>query len=298
MRTWLKGAASVLLLGAALYFLDWRALTDSATRLTPWVLVGAVLLACAHFGPLVARWHSLVGDEGGWYACSARYLYANLLNAISPGNLGGDVYRFLAFRTAQRSDLALVAVLVRERLLGLASMLIGLLAGVAGMELARISAGQGIWRTLGLASAIGLAALLMLPWLLRRIPVPTRWRSRVEAAIATGTARNTAALLAWSLLALVLWIAAVQLVATQLGLDLPWHVLLAIVTAAELVRIVPVTIQGLGLREGTFAALLALSGYAPESGFVLGAVAYLALSAALVLTGALGAALLALPRFR
>jgi len=61
------------------------------------------------------------------------------------------------------------------------------------------------------------------------------------------------------------------------------------------VRIVPVTIQGLGLREGAFAALLGLSGYAPESGFVLGVAAYLALSAALVLTGALGAAMLARP---
>ena len=295
MRTLLKWGASLALLCAAVFLLDWNLLVESATRLTPWAFLAAVMLACAQFIPLAARWHSLAEPGGGWYACSARYLYANLLNAVSPGNVGGDVYRFFAFRTAERSDLALVTILVRERLLGLASMLIGLLAGVAGVQLAGSSAGQGIWQALGIASAFGLAALALLPWLIRRIPMPSRWRERLQGAIAEGSAQRNVVLLGWSLLALALWIAAVWFVAVRLGLDLPWHVLLAVVTAAELVRIVPVTIQGLGLREGAFAALLGLSGYAPESGFVLGAVAYLALSAALVLTGALGAAMLARP---
>src|SRR6185369_9697683 len=80
-------------------------------------------VACLPSLPLVARWHALTAAESGWYGSSARYLYANLLNSVSPGNIGGDVYRFFAFRTAERNGAALVALLVRERLLGLASML-------------------------------------------------------------------------------------------------------------------------------------------------------------------------------
>ena len=114
-----------------------------------------------------------------------------------------------------------------------------------------------------------------------------------SSAISSASLRDYAVLLGWSLFALGLWIACVQFVAIRLGLDLAWTFLAAVVTATELVRLLPVTVQGLGLREGAFAALFGVSGYSPESGFVLGAVAYLALSAALVLTGAVGAALLA-----
>lgn len=293
MRPWLKWGASLGLLVAAFHLLDWRSLVESATRLTPWVFVATVILASTPMVPLLVRWYFLADGEGGWYACSARYLYANLLNAVSPGNLGGDAYRFFAFRTERRSAMALVAILLRERLLGLASMLIGLLAGVVGMQIAGTGPGQGIWRTLGLASATGLAALFMLPWLVRRVPVPARWHGPAQAAIAVGTTRNNAALVGWSLLALALWIAVVAFVAARLGLDVPWHVLLAIATSAEFIRIVPVTVQGLGLREGAYAALFGFSGYAPEAGFVLGAAAYLAHSVALVLTGGIGAAMLA-----
>ena len=52
----------------------------------------------------------------------------------------------------------------------------------------------------------------------------------------------------------------------------------AIATSVELVRIVPITISGIWLREGTFATLFGMFGYAPESGFVLDAAAYVALS--------------------
>jgi hypothetical protein len=86
---------------------------------------------------------------------------------------------------------------------------------------------------------------------------------------------------------------AVQFVATRLGLPIPWPVLLVIVTSVELVRFVPVTIQGIGVREGAFATLAGAFGYPLEAGFVVGAVAYAALSLSLVVTGALGALMLA-----
>jgi hypothetical protein len=131
---------------------------------------------------------------------------------------------------------------------------------------------------------------------MRRIPLTGKWRQRLQAAIAQGAAGGNAAPLGWSLVALVLWVAAVKFVAVRLGIEIPWPALLAVVTAAEIARVVPATIQGIGMREAAYAALFGLSGHSPESGFVLGAVAYLALGAALVLTGALGAALLGLTK--
>jgi uncharacterized membrane protein YbhN (UPF0104 family) len=284
--------ASLALLGAGVYLLDWPLLAAAATKLTPWAFLAAVLLACATMLPLLVRWRFLIGGTGGWHQCAARYLYANLLSSVSPGSLGGDVYRFFAFRTADKTGAALAAILVRERLLGLTSMLVGLLVGVAALELGGAYPGQSLARSLGLAASAGLSGLLLLPLLLGRISIPEPWRVHLQAALSIGELRRTPLLLGCSLAALALWLVAVQFVACRFGFQISWPMLLVVVTSIELVRILPVTIQGLGLREGAFASLLGIFGYAPESGFVLGAAAYLALSVALVVTGALGAIML------
>ncbi len=291
MKTLARWLAGIALLAAALWLLDWPRLAEAAARLTPGAVAAAVLLACTTFAPLAARWHLL---SGGGRAGTARYLYANLANAVSPGNIGGDVYRFFALRGGRTGDLALVAILVRERLLGLASMLAGLALGVAAMELA--GAGSASWRALGAAAVLGLAGMGLLPSLIRRIPLPGNWNERLREAIEDGTARGNAGPLALSLAALALWLAVVQFAALRLGIEIPWYTLLAVATAAEIARAVPATVQGIGVREAAYAALFGLSGYSPESGFVLGAVAYLALGAALVASGALGAVLLALAK--
>ena len=290
MKTALKWIASLALLGASVYLLDWHSLVALTAKLSPWAFVAAVVLAAAPLLPLLARWHSLTGGGEGWYFCSARYLAANLLNLVSPGNLGGDVYRYFAFRTAERTGASLVAILLRERLLGLTSMLVGLSGAAAMLELT--AASQSFTRSLGLLAAAGLATLLLLPALLGRLSIPAPWSAHLRTAFSIGASSGTAHLLGWSLVALGLWLIAVQFIAVQLGLEISWLVLLMVVTSVELVRTIPLTIQGIGLREGAYAGLLALFGYAPESGFILGAAAYLALNLALVVTGAIGAVML------
>lgn len=292
MKTALKWAVSAALLAATLYLLDWPALAAAAARLTAWAFFGAVLLACAPAVPLAIRWYRLAGGKGDFYSCTGRYLYANLLSAVSPGSLGGDVYRFFAFRTPERGGATLIGVLVRERLLGLTSMLIGLLAGVVVMEFYAAYTGREVARVFGLAAACGLVILSLLPRLLPYAPIPERWRGPAQAALSAGISRAGAGLLGWSLLALVLWVAAAHYVADRLGIEIALPLLVTVVTAVELVRIVPITVQGVGLREGVFATLFGLFGYPPENGFVLGAVAYVALSVALIASGALGALML------
>jgi len=296
VRPFLQWAASLGLLAAVLYFLDWQALVEAARTLTLGAFAAAVVLACMTCIPLLRRWYLLAGGAGGWYLCSARYLYANLLNAVSPGSIGGDVYRFFAFRGVERDGATLVAILVKERLLGVTSMLIGLVTAAATMELTLQPADPWLARSIGLAAAGGLAALVLIPWMIDRSLLREQWRARIRAALAIRASRQDAALLGWSLVALALWVAAVQFVSTRLGLEVPWSVILAIVTSVEFVRVVPITIQGIGIREGAFAALFGLFGYPHESGFVIGAASYLALSVALAATGALGALMLARTR--
>ena len=103
--------------------------------------------------------------------------------------------------------------------------------------------------------------------------------------------RNFLWLMTCSAAGVALWVLAVWLVASDLGMKIPLLSLGANVVLTELVRLVPVTIQGIGLREGTFAYLLASLGESAEAGFVLGAVSYVALSCAIIVCGALSWAL-------
>ena len=57
---------------------------------------------------------------------------------------------------------------------------------------------------------------------------------------------------------------------------------------AELVRLIPLTAQGIGVREGTFAMAFVLVGQSAESGFAVGVIAYLLVSLADVLIGFIG----------
>ncbi|MEO0248899.1 MAG: hypothetical protein ABIN58_05020, partial [candidate division WOR-3 bacterium] len=81
---------------------------------------------------------------------------------------------------------------------------------------------------------------------------------------------------------------AVRIIALDLGLDVSWSALGTVAILVELIRLVPITLQGVGVREGSFAYLFKSLGESPETGFALGLVSYLALSMAVGLFGFLG----------
>ena len=79
--------------------------------------------------------------------------------------------------------------------------------------------------------------------------------------------------------------AAVAVIASRMGLTVPLVLLAAVVSLTELVRLIPVSFQGIGIREGAFSALIGMAGGSPEIGFIVAAVAYAALSIALAVCG-------------
>jgi glycosyltransferase 2 family protein len=84
------------------------------------------------------------------------------------------------------------------------------------------------------------------------------------------------------------WCLMVLLTASDLGIDIQVPAILMICTMAKLVRLIPITVQGIGVREGTFAMAFVLVGQSAESGFAVGVVAYLLVSLADILIGFIG----------
>jgi uncharacterized membrane protein YbhN (UPF0104 family) len=229
------------------------------------------------------------------------YFTAQLFGIILPAKLGGDAYRFMALRSHAAGNARLLALIVQERMVGLATYLMLFLLGALIFELtdlgscvASVTCASVRLLELGFGATLGL--LLVLPW---SLGVAERMTRRFGVAISSAILGAIQGCSVWSIRALLPvlflslvgaagWCLSVLLIANDLGIDIQVPAILMICTAAELVRLIPITFQGIGVREGTFAMAFVLVGQSAESGFAVGVVAYLLVSLADILIGFIG----------
>lgn len=300
MTAVLRLAASLCLLGIAAYLLDWRSLAHTMAVLSPSSFFVVVLIAACHYVPVAFRWFLIVRPvRPGRFLWHLRYFCtATFLNAFTPANIGGDGYRFVMLQRNGRRYFILLA-LFRERLVGLHSYLLGYLIFWLGYVLA---GGQRILALDLLAAAIFLVqmGLLGLPILLGSIR-RYEWfagRRKIKAVMDTcwrasrcKSIGEFATFLLLSMAALGIWYIAFLYLANVMGVKIAPVALGIVVVLAELIRLFPVSMQGIGLREGAYAYVFTLLGASSEAGFALAAIGYLALTVAILLLGVVGAVL-------
>jgi uncharacterized membrane protein YbhN (UPF0104 family) len=205
-------------------------------------------------------------------------------NQVLPTSFGGDALRMWhAFRAGVRHDAAILGVLL-ERISGLIGLTLMVAAGVWYLR-AALDDSWLRWALLAaLPATLAATALLMA---LDRVPGRwRRWRALGDFLRVSGDLRRIVLaprfalpLLALSLVANAL--PALAVYAFAVGLDLPVSALdcLALVPAAILAMLIPISFAGWGLRE---AAMVVLFGYIGLAG-----------NAALALSIAFGLALVA-----
>lgn len=298
----LRITVSAALLGLAIWLLDVEALKDALFRLDPLILVLTTVVLVVEFPVLGLRWIVLVRGVSPLSALQQmrHYLIGVFLNNFTPGQLGADVYRFLKLKDGAEGKAVLAGILVRERLLGLVSYLLFFELCAAWTLAVAPPQGQGRLVLIGLMGLFGaaLAGIAVLPLLLRvsrnfwTTKLPEKYHGAIRlaaAALEVPSVGGFVLLLGLSFAGgCVLWTVAVQLVAWDLGSPGTFAMLGMVAVAADLLRLFPLTVQGIGIREGSFAALFGVLGLDPEQGFVVGAVAYALASVALVLSGVLG----------
>jgi len=296
----LRIVGSALILAGGIYLLRWDRLLTALSRVNFSTLLLAVTLAAASVAIVGLRWTYITRHLV--HTSSAHqwriYLLATFLNSFTPANIGGDVYRVVALRSSAKGSIStLVAALAVERVLGLCSFFIGYLLSLL-VQLA--TSGQGLTAINALflypAAPIAVALVLfpILPFALRhshvrrafaRCPALARHVRSFNRGITLATRRNSVVLVLLSLLAWATWIGTTTVVAARLELHIPIALLAMIATLTELVRLVPVSFQGIGVREVTFSALAGLAGASREIGFAVAVVTYATLSASLALAG-------------
>ncbi|MBI2394037.1 MAG: flippase-like domain-containing protein [Deltaproteobacteria bacterium] len=280
-KTALKAAATLGILAIVLYKVPFSELAARLGKLRLFDVLALVALTIAQVSFGVVRWFRLLrrlGERPRFFALYGDVLVGLTYNMFLPTTVGGDVIRALRARKRVSAAHRAWSTSLFERIAGLLAM------AASGAIAATIGLGGGLGGGLGVGGenrvppalqwiAGGATLVLLLIFFFASAPfrVLVRMLERrlpgaaddvrgivedLEGPLATPGARAEA--LAWSILVQALGIAFVVVGAR--GLDAPGHdaAILVGVPLVHVLSMVPITIGGLGLREGLFVGILGM----------------------------------------
>ena len=303
MNTFLKLTISIGLLILAFRLLDTTAFLEILSQVSTEVFISVIAINILAFTVMGIRWYSLAITkiDSSLWAQLALYFKATFLNTFTPANLGGDAYRLLILKRGATTSGALIKLLLRERLLGFYGFLIVFAIAYALITLdsskVDITAKNPYFYGVTFVFTVFMLTLLFryfgktIAFRLRqmigrnKLPKLEKWVETLEGLFSFENSLWPTSL---TLLGIFLWVLSIQILAQELGLLIPFLQLAAVATLVELIRLIPLTIQGIGLREGAFAYLLSFFGHNPELCFVLGLETYIVLSLSIVICGPIG----------
>jgi uncharacterized membrane protein YbhN (UPF0104 family) len=273
---------TLIALVLALWILDWSALLHAFARLSAGVVLLASLLSVATTLILAARWAILTAGPQESY--SARgfndALVGQVFNLITPAAVGADAYRVVVARDREGGRIRAMAMLVLERFLGFGTYALAFLVAFAIEKRDTTNPVMDSAATVFATMLVGVSAFIVAARYMRwgRIrfpdrPVFQRLREAVDNfAILPGWRLLSA--LALALAALVTWLLCLGIIADASGVGLRSNIIVMLAVVTECVRLLPISIQGIGVREATFASLVAQFGGAAAPAFAACATAY------------------------
>lgn len=253
-----------------------------------WLLAAIALWAGIQFLAIL-KWQSanrLQGLTASLGVTARAHLVGMFFNTFLPSSFGGDAVR--AYRLAKQSGVTSGAVgsVVLDRFLSLHALLAAAGAAVLVSPALRHAVSMPMLAGVSVAGTLPffLPALLARPPLARYVARFPGLVKVVDVLVAPGVARRTLAL--W-ILALVMQLLNALMhvwICQSLGLGVPTGYVMGFVPVMVLIGSLPVSINGLGLREGTLVYFLGRVGVAPAEALAVGFLSLLML----LLAGAVG----------
>ena len=247
-----------------------------------------------------AKWYIFVKHaelDRSWKDCLRAYFLGMFFNSFGLGTVGGDVARAVAIKPEKGERAAAFATVIADRLHGLAVLLaIGGIGIALNQPAALGPLTGGVVKLSVLAwSVVGVLALGWFsgPILLLRFASMAKRLGKEKMAkgfVAVSKAFPTAGypfLIATTLSATFhsTQIAMHMIMVHSLGVDVSWGYLFAVIPLVNAASSLPVSIQGLGVRESSYLLLLPSVGIPPEDCVVFGALWFITAS----IVSALGA---------
>ncbi|WP_170554069.1 lysylphosphatidylglycerol synthase transmembrane domain-containing protein [Ruegeria atlantica] len=262
-RRWLiRLAGSALVLAILFWILPAEAIVAAFKAIPIWVFLSVlVLFLLAHVGAAL-KWWLLLG-RGLSPLLAVRAHFAGLAaNLCLPGAIGGDTVRAGMAQAAMKDGARVVAGATVDRLIDMVALLTLSCLGLV-LTWERAEGGHMIWPVAlvllaALAGMVALPRLLPLPW--RYVPsLPGKGFARRLADALTGLGRKPGTLAAAFIASVLIQLLLVMLawwLAIAAGVDVatgPWIFAWPL---AKIIAVLPVSLNGLGLREATLAGFL------------------------------------------
>ena len=282
-KRWLlavKLTATVGLVAFLLSRADWDKIGQSFAK-ADWFLLALVFIAMTLCVVISAwKWRLLLDIHGirfGFSRLNRLYFIAMFFNNFLPTGIGGDGYRVMKTWKNERSRAGAVIAVFMERLTGIAALLIlGFIGGVIGWWL------DGDWLSrwiviFGLAGgAVTLIAGIVLAktgaiYKLLQSPrcpgvVRTTFEHLADYRAKPGESAEVMAVsFGFHFLTIAWW----WLLIAAVGAHLPLYHLVVVLAILSIVTILPLSINGIGLVDGSFIYLAGLYGVEYEQGLTI-----------------------------
>jgi uncharacterized membrane protein YbhN (UPF0104 family) len=268
---WLRIAVTVGLLALVFSEIDWDGVRDGLLEGDPWWFAAAVASIVAALVVGALRWRALLEIAGVHLSAGQLgrvYAVSTFAQTFLPTSVGGDVARSLLV-TRNGPILARTAsTVVVDRAGGLVGLLaVAWIAIAAGSSPVPTHAVAGLaWATLGVALGTAVIVVLLLrrpPWFMRLIPARAFETARNAGRVARDVIRNPGALvvlLSTSVVFQALVAFQIWALARCLGNHPSFGAAAVTLTLVTFATLIPLSIGGFGIREGSYVVLLASVG--------------------------------------
>jgi hypothetical protein len=293
MKLLIKVFVSLGMLGLALRLINLTELKQSILSIPLQTLVGVVVIF--FFGQLLSsyKWWLLArsgGIEVTWLLAIKAYFLGMFVNCFGLGTVGGDLARALVLGSGSKQNAAAVASVFADRVHGLT-----VLATIGVLSMAFFG-----------RQHIGTEYFVLLPVCIIAVVMGWYFAPRIALAvlskggalypkmqeIARVFPRNPATIGYISLISLVFHLLQIflhQVMAAGFGIQIPWHVLLVSIPVVNILSSLPISWNGLGVRENGYVFFLASLFLSREQAIAFGAMWLFAMAISSVIGGLVSA---------
>lgn len=277
----LKLSVSAGLLALIFSKIPWPTIAGILRQTDITAFIGAVLCyLCACYIASI-RWNLLVSHDMRTSRLFTYYMIGAFFNTCLPGLVGGDAVKAwylakdLRAQGSATPDQMLadppltvaVASVFMDRLMGLGALLtLGMLAYPFGT--AYLAGTDGAW-LLPLIFAVYLLLLLLLFLLPSRNPFRMLTSFAVYVSRYRTNSRVLLAAFGYSLMIQLLGFFSIVILAHGLGIEINWVAIMVFLPIIVVFTLLPVSISGLGIREGAFVFFFGTVGVAAEKAIAL-----------------------------
>ncbi len=283
----LRLSISLVLIGLVLFFVDFRELVKILVNLNPWYLPTFVALIYLDRALMAYKWGLLqqaVDVRVPFSFLFQIYTIAPLSGILLPSTLGGDIFRLYSLSRHKVNTKAVFASIIVERITGLVAMLI-LVAISLGLAFYLMGDSWNnfrgmVWALVVIAViAAGLIGVMhsffrgyvdKLAGRFTKYPIAGKLHQVYTLSCEYKNHLRTVGIVsAWTFLEQMVPIVGNFLMVKALHIDVSFLKLVVIIPITVLAIRLPISLDGIGVKEGLYVALFGMAGVSASEAFLL-----------------------------